>query len=102
MNWIDVLCAYIAFSVIILFITAPILDTYGYKLFSWKTIFIFQCELYEDVKDELNIFGILILELITTILTLGTSLMLFIISIVAWIFKLLWKLFYLIFRKRGK
>lgn len=102
MNWINALGAYMTFSFIILLFTSITIDVYGYKLFSCKTIFIFQYELYECIKDELNMFGIIILELIVTILTFGTSIMLFIIAVIGWIFTLLWKLFYLIFKKRGK
>lgn len=102
MNWINALGAYMTFSFIILLFTSITIDAYGYKLFSWKTIFIFQYELYECIKDELNMFGVIILELIVTILTFGTNIMLFIIAVIGWIFTLLWKLFYLIFKKRGK
>ena len=41
MNWINALGAYMTFSFIILLFTSITIDAYGYKLFSWKTIFIF-------------------------------------------------------------
>lgn len=102
MNWINALGAYIFLSFGIFLFTSIAIDSYGYKLFSLKTIFIFQYELYECIKDKLNMFGVIILELIVTIFTFGTSIMLFIIAVIDWIFTLLWKFFYLIFKKRGK
>ena len=102
MNWINALGVYIFLSFSIFLFTSIAIDSYGYKLFSLKTIFVFQYKLYECIKDELNMFGIIILELIVTILTFGASIMLFIIAGVALIFESLWRLLYLIFKKRGK
>lgn len=104
-NWIDVLGAYFAISFIATIFVSIDLDGSDYNFFSLESIFVFQYELYHSLKDKLNVFGIIILEIIVTILTFGISTILAVMigtsGIFVLTFKLAWKLFYLIFKKRN-
>ena len=98
---IDILGFYLVISFLLLIFSIGLLDSYYiYIPLSWKVIFVFQYKIYKNIKDKLNIFGIIILEAIATILTLGASLLLFITSVIIWMFVLIWKLFYFVFKKR--
>lgn len=100
MNLTDIIGTYIIINIIILSITLPKLYFDDSKFSTFKTISIFQWTLYEDIKDKLNIFGIIILEIIITMLTLGTSLTLLIGIIVIKMLSLFWKIFCFVFKKK--
>ena len=98
MTWFDILGIYTLVSFILLIFTAGVLD--NDDAVSFKALFVYQYKLYEDIKDKLNVFGIIILEALATILTFGASLMMFVIGVIVLLLILIWKLFYFCFKKR--
>ena len=100
MSWFDILGVYAIFSYILFMLTCAFLDASDYKAGDFKSLFSSQYGLYESAKDELNLFGIIILEALVTILTFGASAIMFVFGIVSCIFIQGWKLFYFIFKKR--
>ena len=100
MGW-NIFGAYVVVSFVVFGFAMMLLQASDYKGDDWKVIFIFQGALYESIKDKLNIYGIIILEVLITLLTFGTSAFMFIAGVVAWLCMLIWKLFCFIF-KRGK
>ena len=100
MNLIDICCGYFAFSFLMYMMFMAFLETSDYKYGDWRSMFIIQYELYQAMKDELNIFGITILEALTTILTFGASALVFATGAIVLLSMSIWKLFYACFKKR--
>lgn len=101
MSLIDVLFSiYLIFSLFVLIFSLAFLDEDRIKYYPLKTIFVFQDKLYQHMKYDLNIFGIIILETIVTALTLGASIITSIAFAIMWMSALIWKLFCFMFRKR--
>ena len=96
----NILCVYILVSMFALIYSIAPLTQYDYKPGDFKSLFVFQRVVYEMSKDQLNILGIAILEMLTTILTFGASITLFVVGVVVLVFTLSWKLFCFIFKKR--
>ena len=70
---------------------------HGSKL---KLIFMYQYAVYQLAKDELNIAGIIILEILTTLRVWFLNILVFIVMCMWYIFSAIWNLFYFIFKKR--
>ena len=100
MGW-NIFGAYAIVSFIVYMLYMILLEVSDYKPGEFRSIFGFQDELYESIKDKLNIYGIIILEALVTLLTFGASSLMFIMGVVVWVLMLSWKLFCFIF-KRGK
>ena len=67
-----------------------------------KCVFMFQVTLYMMTKQDINIAGIIILEIIITILTWYWSIFMFIILLTGLCVKIIVKLFIFCFRKKEK
>lgn len=67
-----------------------------------KCVFMFQVALYMNTKQDINIAGIIILEIIITILTWYWSIFMFIILFAGLCVEIFVKLFIFCFRKKGK
>ena len=65
-----------------------------------KLIFMYQYMVYELAKEDLNIAGIIILEIFTTFSVWFLNVIIFIIVCLYYIFLAVWKLFYFVFKKR--
>ena len=68
--------------------------------FSLRSIFIFQCWVYEHTKDDFNILGIIIMETVITVLTFGASVLMASMLAIMFAILQLWRLFCFIFKKR--
>lgn len=66
-----------------------------------RFVFMYQVSVYECLKDEISIFGIAILEILTTFSVWFLNLILFIILILVMILKFICYLFWIVFRKRN-
>lgn len=66
----------------------------------WKSVFIYQYSAYKSSKDEINIIGIIILEIIITLCTFASSVLIFLGMSAIEIFLAICELFYWIFKKR--
>jgi Zn-dependent membrane protease YugP len=100
MEWLEILCIYSLVSMLVFVFSAAPLSKNDYEVYSLKAIFVFQYEAYKHMKDELNILGIVILETIITVLTLGSSIIMFITFLITYTFMLIWELFCFVFQKR--
>lgn len=100
MDWLIILSVYLIISVFATIFSLALLDESEIKHYPLKTIFVFQDKLYNYAKYELNIFGIIILEIIITVLTLGASIMMLVTLVTIWVFMLIWKAFCFVFKKR--
>lgn len=65
-----------------------------------KLVFMYQYMVYELAKENLNIAGIIILEIFTTFSVWFLNVIIFIIICLYYIFLAVWKLFYFVFKKR--
>lgn len=65
----------------------------------WRYIFIYQYCTYKSSKDSINILGIIILEIIVTLCTFGSSVLIFIGMSILEVFLGICSLFCLIFKK---
>lgn len=99
---VGILGVYMIVNVIITYIIPLILDsTMDDKEKSFlRYIFIYQYCTYKSSKDSINTLGIIILEIIVTLCTFGSSILIFIGLSIVEIFLAIGKLFYLIFKKR--
>ena len=100
MNWLDIFCGYFAFSFLMYMMFMAFLETSDYKHGDWRSMFALQYELYEIMKDKLNIYGIIILEILITILTFGASALVFATGSIVLLSMSIWKLFCFCFKKR--
>lgn len=66
----------------------------------FKLIFMYQCAIYESTKDDLNIAGIIILEILTTMFVWFWNVIIFLLACIAYIFDAISDLFYFLFEKR--
>ncbi len=66
----------------------------------WRYVFIYQYGTYKYSKDSINTLGIIILEIIVTLCTFGSSVLIFIGLSILEIFLAMCALFCLIFKKR--
>ena len=98
MEWCDILYIYSLVSILLFIFSVTPLSKDDYESFSWKAIFVFQYELYKHMKDKLNMLGIVILETIITILTFGSSIIMFIIILITCTFMLSLELFCFVFK----
>ena len=65
-----------------------------------KIAFYPQIELWKSLRDEVNVFGICILILITSVFLLPLNFLMIILQFLKILLRLLWKGFLLIFRKK--
>ena len=65
----------------------------------WRYIFIYQYCTYKSAKDSINTLGIIILEIIVTLCTFGSSVLIFIGMSILEAFLAICYLFCLIFKK---
>lgn len=98
--WASILSIYLIISIFAFLFSMVPLDIYNDKFYSWKNMFVFQRWLYDNMKDRLNLLGIIILEIIVTILTFGASVTLFACTTMVCVLLLCWKLYCLVFKKR--
>lgn len=66
----------------------------------FKQIFMYQYAVYEIAKDNINLAGIIILEILTTFSVWFLNVIVFIVICLYYILLAIWKLFYFIFKKR--
>lgn len=66
----------------------------------FKQIFMYQYAVYQIVKEDLDIVGIIILEILTTFSVWFLNIIIFIIICLYYVLLAVWKLFYFIFKKR--
>jgi hypothetical protein len=97
MGW-NIFGAYAVMSFIVYMLYMLLLEVSDYKPGEFIAIFGFQDELYESIKDKLNIYGIIILEALITILTFGASALMFVTGVGICLFMLSWKLFCFVFK----
>lgn len=100
MEWVDILCIYLLVSMLVFIFSAAPLSKNDYEVYSLKAIFVFQYEAYKHMKDELNMLGIVILETIITVLTFGSSIIMFITFLIIGTLMLIWEIFCFVFQKR--
>lgn len=65
----------------------------------WRYVFVYQYCTYKSSKDSINTLGIIILEIIVTLCTFGSSVLIFITLSVIEAFLAICNLFCLIFKK---
>lgn len=65
----------------------------------WRYIFIYQYFIYKSSINEINMLGIIILEIIVTVCTFGSSVLIFIGMSILEIFLAICNLFCLVFKK---
>ena len=65
-----------------------------------KLIFMYQYAVYQLAKDDLNIIGILILEIITTFSVWFLNILILVFMCLWYILSAIWDLFYFCFKKR--
>ena len=65
-----------------------------------KLIFMYQYAVYQLAKDDLNVAGILILEIITTFSVWFLNILILVVMCLWYIFSAIWGLFYFCFKKR--
>lgn len=66
----------------------------------FKLIFMYQYAVYEWTKDDLNIVGIIILEILTTMFAWFFNVIIFFMVCTSYIFDAIYDLFYFLFAKR--
>lgn len=98
--WASILSIYYIISIFMFLFSMIPLGIYNDKFYSWKNIFVFQRWLYDNMKDRLNMLGIIILEIIVTVLTFGASVTLFVTTVIVSVLVLCWKLYCFVFKKR--
>ena len=99
---VNIFGIYFFLNLLILYLVAPVLDANmneDEKSF-WKYIFIYQYAVYKSSINEINTPGIIILEIIVTLCTFGSSILIFIGMSILGIFLAICELFCLIFKKR--
>ena len=65
-----------------------------------RLIFMYQYALYQIAKDDLNLTGIIILEILLTISAWFLNVAIFVFICLWYIFSTIWNLFYFVFKKR--
>jgi hypothetical protein len=66
----------------------------------FKQIFMYQYIVYKLASEHLNLAGVIILEILTTLSVWFLNIMIFIIICLWYIFSAIWNAFYFIFKKR--
>lgn len=98
---INIFGTYCFINLIITYMVRPALDANmddEEKSF-WRYVFIYQYCTYKSSKDSINTLGIIILEIIVTLCTFGSSVLIFIGLSVVEVFLAICSLFCLIFKK---
>ena len=67
-----------------------------------KCVFMYQVALYQFLREEINVCGIVILEILITASVWFLNIMVFGILIIILILKVICHMFYIVFRKRNK
>jgi hypothetical protein len=99
MVWTDILALYFLISIVLFVVTLSLCLSCDVGL-SFLSTYIYQYELYNRLKYEMNVVGIVILETFVTIITFANSVMMLAMWIIYRILLLIWKLYCWIFKKR--
>lgn len=65
-----------------------------------KQIFMYQYIVYKLASEHLNLAGVIILEILTTLSVWFLNIMIFVVICVWYIFSSIWNAFYFVFKKR--
>lgn len=99
---INIFDIYCLINLFILYLVTPVLGVTmedEEKSFL-KTVFIYQYATYTSSINKINMLGVIILEIIVTLCTLGSNVVIFIGMSMLEIFLSICDLFYLIFKKK--
>lgn len=100
---IDILLIYYSFVLVLVGVIGSLTILADFDILEenlLKIIFMYQYVVYELSKENLNIFGIIILEIITTFSVWFLNILIVVAICVYYVLWTVCKLFYFIFRKR--
>lgn len=102
MNFLSILQLYYLFVFVFvgLGVTLHLLDDVLYEKNKLKLIFMYQYAIYQLAKDDLNIIGILILEILTTLSVWFLNILIIVFMCLWYILSGMWYSFYFCFKKR--
>ena len=102
-NILQILQLYYLFVIVFVGIGVSLTAVSDFDILSqsrFKQIFMYQYMVYKLASEHLNLAGVIILEIITTLSVWFLNIIIFIVICLWYIFSAMWNAFYFIFKKR--